>query len=128
MPKCRDLWCCGLQVAFASLIFFGLIDTFAPRMYGIESVGMVHSLIAGAMTLWAVLENHVKDVDWPQLCDDSPHLVASMLPMITCGYAVFDVIVGLRSNRVDYFMHGIVLFLVCGTACFYGVSALMTYG
>jgi hypothetical protein len=104
-----------------SLVIFGFIDSL-PKRDGIESTGLAHSLIATAMSIWAILEDIFRGIDWPILCDPKPQLVASVLPMISTGYAIFDIIVGIRTRRVDFFLHGVVLFFFCALTCHYGQS------
>mmetsp|Transcript_41381 Transcript_41381/g.81312 ORF Transcript_41381/g.81312 Transcript_41381/m.81312 type:complete len:222 (+) Transcript_41381:86-751(+) len=92
--------------------------------------GLIHSIIAGAFTVLILIDDISNNRGYPQFCTEinPPCLLAEVLPMITVGYAVFDVIVGLRSNRVDYFLHGVILFGFMGVSCMYGMSHHLSYG
>jgi hypothetical protein len=113
----------------ASLAFFGLIDAYCPKWHGIEMVGLAHSIISVLITVFAFVEDVAFSQGFPKFCaGEGGHSVLSMiLPMISAGYAVFDVMVGLRSNRIDYFLHGVVLFGIMGVSCMYGMSHHLTY-
>mmetsp|Transcript_27631 Transcript_27631/g.61711 ORF Transcript_27631/g.61711 Transcript_27631/m.61711 type:complete len:257 (-) Transcript_27631:83-853(-) len=120
-----------IKVSTGSLVFFGILDRRFHKIGDIETVGLVHSMLASFLSVYTIAADLARGVDWPIFCDASapaPPATAALLPMITCGYAVFDVIVGFRANRIDYFLHGVALFFLCGTACHYEVGAVLPYG
>jgi hypothetical protein len=92
-------------------------------------VGLVHSVIASATTVLVFVDDYSNNRGFPQFCPESnpPSFLATALPMISVGYAFFDVIVGLRSNRLDYFLHGVILFGIMGVSCMYGMSHHLAY-
>jgi len=125
MPTCAR----ASQVAAASLVFFVLVDhVYGTSWHGVEMSGLVHSIICAGFTLWSIGVDYSNGVDWPNQCETSPSLPSLLLPMVCSGYAVFDIIVGLRSNRIDYFLHGVGLLALMGTVCAYNQSQQIVYG
>lgn len=116
-----------IAVAGISLVLCFVVDSTMHKVQGIETVAILHSAIAGLGSLACWIAEVVLAAD--DETSREPYItlhcgrpvvfptLTSTLPMITCGYAVFDLLVGLKMQRMDYTLHGLFLGVIMGTLC-----------
>ena len=111
------------RTAAASFLLWVLVDVVfgTSTFFTNELSGLLHSLacsvLIGATTVADFTSG--RDIYCFCSCAISPPWTASLIPSVSLGYGVYDLLVGIfRLKRFDYSLHGVVLIFGCGAVCY----------
>jgi hypothetical protein len=116
--------------ALSIVVFFSVELVGRETWFTDELAALIHSVSCMVLTgATVVLDLSTgRDIYCFCSCPIEPPWTASVLPAITMGYGVYDLVVGIRRHaRMDYSLHGIVLILACGAVCMTGQAHTVTY-
>lgn len=108
----------------SSLCFWFYIDSVKIFEQKIINSALIHSIVCGVginvgyMYNPTIIYNYVVT---PQLYD-----IFTVVPLISIGYAFYDVYIGVKTMKVDDILHGVV-FSVCTTYAYLNNIILLTY-
>jgi hypothetical protein len=89
----------------------------------INSVSLFHAIIIGVGTSLLCLYNPSVFLYNPNdIIEYRDCFIYNIFPLISMGYSFYDLYIGIRSNQLEYILHGIFLMLL--TTSFFYVDAL----
>lgn len=89
----------------------------------INGVSLFHAIIVGVGTTLLCLSNpSVFFYDPNNIFEYNDDFIYNVFPLISLGYSFYDVFIGIRSNQLEYILHGVFLMLI--TTSFYYIDAL----
>jgi len=89
----------------------------------INSVSLFHAIIVGVGTNLLCLYNpSVFFYDPNTILEYNDCFIYNIFPLISLGYSFYDLYIGIRSNQLEYILHGVFLILI--TTSFYYIDAL----
>lgn len=106
-----------LGLIITSLAFWFYIDT--KKLFNNERIinsGLIHSLISGIGYNAALICYPLIMYDYPSIKNDISD-VYLIVPFISFGYSFYDLYIGIRSQKFENVLHGLIL--ISGFACVY---------
>ena len=89
----------------------------------IHSVPLFHAIIVGVGTNLLCLYNPNVLYNPNSIIEYNDNFIYNIFPLISMGYSFYDLYIGIRSNQLEYILHGV--FLILLTTSFYYVDALI---
>ncbi|KAG7368893.1 TLC domain containing protein [Nitzschia inconspicua] len=119
------------QVALVAAILLGTIRFFAKQRCNVNWYSLIHATITGllsAVCVWlnfnAVSLTGVTEPLGAILCKGPLTSFHAMIPAITAGFGIFDIIEGF-SHGMDFILHGLATFTVMAYFCEVGVPEII---
>jgi hypothetical protein len=89
----------------------------------INCVSLFHAIIVGIGTNLLCLYNPSVFLYNPNtMFEYNDNFIYNVFPLISLGYSFYDLFIGIRSNQLEYILHG--AFLILLTTIFYYIDAL----
>lgn len=88
----------------------------------IHSVPLFHAIIVGGGTTLLCLYNPNILYNPNSIIEYNDNFIYQIFPLISMGYSFYDLYIGIKSNQLEYILHGIFLMLL--TSSFYYIDAL----
>jgi hypothetical protein len=121
-------------IALLSALAFLIIQLVTRKKFGLNWFSLSHSLAVGGMSFVAVWLNifaaeSLTGTTEPLgaiLCQGPLTTFHSIVPAITMGYGLFDLVEALHLAKTDFVLHGIATSSVMSYFCEYGVPEIIT--
>jgi len=124
----------SLYIGAATLMVLFLISKTFKRTWSVNWVSFWHALVVGVMSFLASYLNvYAAEALTGQseplggvLCKGPLTTFHSIVPAISMGYGVFDVMEGLKMMKADFIMHGVATLTIMSYFCYYGIPEIIT--
>mmetsp|Transcript_2901 Transcript_2901/g.6223 ORF Transcript_2901/g.6223 Transcript_2901/m.6223 type:complete len:283 (+) Transcript_2901:208-1056(+) len=119
----------GLATVFVLSIIYKIIG----KKYGVNWCSFAHASVVGSMSFVAVWLNiyaaesltGTMEPLGAVLCQGPLTTFHSIVPAITMGYGVFDLLEGIHMAKTDFILHGVATLSIMAYFCEYGVPEII---
>jgi hypothetical protein len=118
-------------IAFVTVIVLGTLKVSLKKKQGVDWYSLVHAVVTGYASLVCVYLSNDGELltGTPEplrsvLCQGPLTSLHRMIPAITLGFGLFDIIDGF-THGPDFIMHGLATFTIMGYFTYYNVNEII---
>jgi len=94
-----------------SILFFSYIELNIPTIYSIDSVPLIHHVVASSISNYMLYNNSQYIINIFEEPQESQSPVVLYFPIFSCAYGLYDLYYVIwRKKSIDYILHGVFLF------------------